>query len=622
MREVMRRQTIQSKTEVSMKHPAKRKYDFAGWVTKNDIRCSDGVTIKQDAFSGNDGTKVPLVWNHDYKTPSSVLGHMMLKNVNGGIYGYGYLNETENGIHAKEMIRAGDIVGLSIGARNIKRQGNNVVHGKIYEVSLVLSGANPGAMIDSVVTHSDDGVEDEETAIIYPGSLLHSADDIVDDDFEDNQEEERMSKFDILLQSEQGEENQGRTIEEIIDTMNDEQLLAVQHLLHGIANSPYEDDDDDDAYDEDLDGEEEPNEEEPVVKHNIFSANDETRDTLTHSEQASLLQGAMNDKVSSLNEYLIDNLPERVVLQHSGTAGVDYGIKDIEWLFPEAKNVTREPVFIKDTQTNYEDIINGVTKSPFSRIKTMFADLTEKEARARGYMKGAEKFEQVFKLLKRVTQPQTIYKKQKLDRDDIVDITDFDVVAWVRSEMRFMLLMEVARALMVGDGRETTDPDKIQEESIRPIISDDDFYTIKKTYTGADNFIEAVIKAMPEYRGSGNPGMYIDQTLLADIKLLKGADGRWLNGHIPTNSELASQMDLAFIKPTSFLKGKGALIVNLKDYSLGSTRGGEVTNFEDFDIDFNQYKYLIETRLSGALTLPSSAIYFTKDGAGGEDSTF
>lgn len=564
-----------------------RKYDFAGWVTKNDIRCSDGVTIKQDAFQENDGTKVPLVWNHNYSTPTNVLGHMMLQNQQGGTYGYGYFNDSEEGIHAKSMVQNGDISAMSIGARKIKRSGTDVVHGKIYEVSLVLSGANPGAMIETVLEHHGDA--EDEAILVYTGALLHSADDII----EEEEEDMAKGKFDILQQKEE----EGKTVTDVLETLNDEQLLAVQALLVGLA----EDDEDDEDGDE----------EEKIVKQNIFSSVDgQQEEFLTHAYKNELLNGAIEGKVDSLKAYMADSFES---LEHAeGTAGVDYGIKNLDYMFPEVHTMTNQPTTYRDTNTAYELIINGVNKSPFSKIKTVVADFTADEARAKGYITGAQKFEQVFELLKRETTPQTVYKKQRLDRDDIVDLTDFDVVSYIWREMRFMLEEEIARAVLVGDGRETTDADKIVATKIRPIISDDAFYTLPKTYTDAEGFVEAVIKGMADYKGSGTPTLFIDPTLLADIKLLKGTDGRWLSGRIPTNAELASQMDIANIVPTSFMKNKGAVIVNLRDYTIGSSKGGKITNFDDFDIDFNQYKYLTETRLCGALTLPHSALYFTE----------
>ena len=554
----------------------KSKHDFAGWVTKNDIHCTDGVTIKQDAFKDNDGTKVPLVWNHNYTSPTNVLGHVVLQNHKQGIYGYGHFNDTEEAKSAKEMVRHGDIISMSIGARKIKRNGNDVIHGQIYEVSLVLAGANPGATIESIITH---GETDEEKGVITLDTLIHASEDVVD------YEEEEM-KNEAINQKD-------KTVGDVLGSLNEEQLAAVIMLLEGLE-------DDDDDYDDDDDNDDE----ELELKQNIFSnhlvGNEEV---LTHADQEILLAAAKDGKVDSFRDYLMDY--SESVLQH--------GITNIEYLFPEAHNLDNEPRAIVDNNTGFRKIISGVRKSPFANIKTMTADLTADEARAKGYIKGSEKLEQIFPIMKRETSPTTIYKKQKLDRDDIVDITSFDVVRYINREMRYKLEEEIARAILVGDGREISSPDKVKEDKIRPIISDADFYTIKKTYPDAAGFVEAVIKAMAEYEGSGNPTLFIDRTLLADVKLLKGTDGRYLTGTLPTNAALAAHMDIGDIVPTTFMTGHGALAVNLADYTVGSSKGGEITSFDDFDIDFNKYTYLVETRLSGALTVPKSAIHFAPE---------
>lgn len=579
----------------------KRAYDFAGWVTKNDIRCSDGVTIKHDAFKDNNGQKVPLVWNHDYNSPNNVLGHVVLENQPTGVYGYGYFNDTEEAINANKLVKHGDISSMSIGARKLKRSGSNIIHGSIYEVSLVLSGANPGAMIESVMTHSGDG--EEEKGIVYTGNLIHSSDDIIakdekgDDDLQETAEEKaaREAKEAIeKLKHSSGD----KTIGDIIDTMSEEQKGAVYALLGMVAES-----EDDVANNNDKGADE-------VVKQNVFSkgTDGKEQDTLRHSVNEALKQ-AMDNKASSLKDVMSN-------YKGAGAAGEEltltHGINSIEMLFPEAAQSTNGniPILYKDPNTGYKQILNAVTKSPFSKVRTLVADLTEDEARAKGYVKGSMKKEEFFSLIKRTTGPTTVYKKQKLDRDDIIDITDFDVVAFMNVEMRMMLEEEIARAILVGDGRDIADEAKINEQNIRPIISDNEFFTIHKSYASAAVFVDAVIKAMSEYRGSGQPDMYIDPTLLADVKLLKGTDGRYLFGDIPSNAAIAARLGLGTILPTSFMVGKGALIVNLRDYTLGASKGGQITNFDDFDIDFNQYKYLIETRLSGSLTMPKSAIHF------------
>lgn len=570
----------------------KKKYDFAGWVTKNDIKCADGVTIMHDAFKDNDGKTVPLVWNHDYNTPENVLGHIELKNQKNGVYGYGHFNDTEYAKHAKELIKHGDVSSMSIGARKIKRDGTNVVHGVIYEVSLVLAGANPGAMIESVITHSESG--DTESGIIYTDTLIHSADDI-DDILDQNNE-------DTLEHGESKEEiSMEKTIGDVMETMNEEQKDAVYALIGSVVES-YE--------------EEEETEGDEIVKQNVFNKTPDTQvnnnDTLKHSIMEAVIEA--RDNGVSFKKVLLAKTKDDEVLTH--------GIRSIEMLFPEAAHSTNgnEPIIYKDPNTAYVEILAATHKSPFSNIRTTVADLTQDEARAKGYVKGTLKKEEYFALIKRVTGPCTVYKKQKLDRDDIIEITDFNVVAFMSKEMQMMLKEELARAILVGDGRDVADADKIKEGNIRPVISDNEFFTIHKTFTNAADFAEKYIKAKAEYRGSGRPTMYIDPDLLADIKLLKGTDNRFLFGAIPSTEALAAMLGLAGIVETSFMVGKGALIVNLTDYSVGTNKGGEITNFDDFDIDFNQYKYLIETRLSGALTMPKSAIHMaTTIGAAATD---
>lgn len=559
-------------------------YDFAGWVTKNDILCADGVTIRHDAFKNNDGSKVPLVWNHDYNSPNNVLGHVELKNESLGVYGYGHFNDTKEAQNAKELVKHGDISSMSIGARKLKRSGSNITHGTIYEVSLVLSGANPGAMIESVVKHADGSSSDEE-GIVYPGTLIHTPEDILTHNKESEKGGNKVA-------------DEEKTIGDIIDSMTDEQQEAVYALV-GMAVEENESDDKNNEKDNEGEGDN--------VKHNVFNQSQGTNnDTLIHSFNEAI-KTAMEGKASSMQDVLEG-------IKSTDGETLQHGINSIEMLFPEAAHPTNgnTPILYKDPNTGYKTILNAVNKSPFSKVRTLVADLTEDEARAKGYVKGNMKKEEFFSLIRRETGPTTVYKKQKLDRDDIVDITDFDVVAFMNREMRMMLEEELARAILVGDGRDVEDEDKIDETRIRPVITDHEFFTIHKTYTSADKFIEAVIKAMSEYRGSGLPTMYIDPNLLAEVKLLKGTDGRFLFGDIPSDQAIATRLGVKEIIPTTFMVDKGALIANLNDYTLGATKGGEITNFDDFDIDFNQYKYLIETRLSGALTMPKSAIHLGK----------
>lgn len=564
-------------------------YDFAGYVTKNDILCSDGVVIKQNAFKASNGKKVPLVWNHNYNTPSNVLGYVQLKQTDKGTYGYGFFNDSEDAMHAKEMVRHGDITSMSIGANKIKRNGNDVVHGNIYEVSLVLAGANPGAIIDSVISQSDDGYE---TDILYTGQLIHSSDDIVKEDQEMGNEKESTKEVtleDVLQMSDD-------EIDEFINGLDEEQL---DQLANEIGISAEQDDANDEELEENNEESDEP------MKHNIFDTN-ENDSKISYEDQALLLQSAIADKADSFKDYLLQAEEDQV-------GGTDFGITNIEQLFPDVHNVTQAPLMSIDQNTSYKVIVNGVSKTPFSRIKSRYfdIDINDEKQRARGYAKGKRKTEEVIKVLHRETYPATIYKKQKLDRDDIIEITDFDVVAALNSEMRTMLEIELARAILIGDGRAEGD-DKIDEEKIRPIATDDEVYTITAEFTSPEDFAENLIFTMGDYEGSGKPTLFIDPKLLAKIKLLKGTDKRYLFNHIPTNQELATMYGVSNIVETSFLKDKNqAIVVNLKDYVVGSTKGGQLTTFSDFDIDFNRYKYLIETRLSGALVVPKSAIVLT-----------
>ena len=571
-------------------------YDFAGWVTKNDLLCSDGVVIKHNAFAGNDGAKVPLVWEHVHDNPTNVLGHVILHNRDKGVYGYGYFNGTDQAQHAKNLIEHGDISSMSIAANKIQKRGQDVVHGNIFEVSLVLAGANPGALIEPLMAH---GQESNEEAIIHTGNLLHAADDV--EDMDDNKGTQiDKTVLDNLTPDQQeaiGKLLAAAESSAALDNLTDEQKAVVEAML-------------DNAYDASENnqngGKPEQNQNQnpddkkkkgdDTMKHNVFNGGDEGQNTLTHSQLNEIISSAINEK-STLKD---------VMLEHS--------ITNVEQLFPEVHDTNMPPAFVRQSNTNADAIVNAAGKSPFSRVRSRFANLTEDEARARGYVKGKQKKEQVFGMLKRETFPQTVYKKQKLDRDDIVDITDFDVVNWINQEMRFMLTEEIARAILVGDGRDSSSEDKIQEDHIRPIVSDADFFTMKATAkdTGL-GLLETVTKSMAEYQGSGTPSMYINPLTLASIKLTVDGQGRFLygNGGFPTDQTIASMFNVKEVVATSYIPQNAVLIVNLSDYQLGSTKGGEVTTFDDFDIDFNQYKYLIETRLSGALVQPHSALYAT-----------
>lgn len=569
-----------------------KNYDFAGYVTKNDVLCSDGVVIKQNAFANAHGRRVPLVWNHNYSTPDNVLGFVELEQRKDGTYGFGHFNETENAKDAKLMLQHGDITSMSIGAKKIKRSGSNVIHGDIYEVSLVLAGANPGAHIDTVMTHGEDGTEE---GYIYTQHLIHSAE--VEDEVLENLEH-KISEEDTEMPG----KNVELTEEEILNSFTDEQLEYLASII------------------DEEEGDEEDYEEESEMKQNIFEGRAEANtNVLTHSEQAAILQGAITGKEGSFRDYLINNVSHDVLThaydESTQVGGKDFGITNIEFLFPEVHELNRAPKFMLDPNTAYKEIINGVSKSPFSKVRTRYfdIDIEDEKQRARGYVKGTRKIEEVIRILRRETHPTTIYKKQKLDRDDVIEITDFDVVAGLQTEMRMMLEIEIARAILIGDGRAEDAEGKIDEEKIRPILTDDPIYSIKKQYTDASDFAETALRALADYEGTGSPTLFIDQELLVDVKLQKGTDGRYLNGHIMTNQELEMMVGASKIVSTSFLKGKGlAILVNLSDYVVGSTKGGQLTSFNDFDIDFNRYKYLIETRLSGALAAPKSAIVFHK----------
>ena len=564
------------------------KYDFSGWVTKNNLKCSDGRTIMKDAFKHNDGQKVPLVWNHQHNDPNEVLGYVLLHNQDEGVYGYGTFNDTESGQTAKLLVQHGDVNALSIYANQLKQSMSNVTHGNIREVSLVLAGANPGAYIDSIIMH---GEESEDEAIIYSGEdieIYHADGD--DKSGENKEEKEPMS-----------EKNDDKTIGDVFDTFTDEQKTAVYAIIAQIMENP--------------ENKEGGNKE---MKHNVFdNENENQENTLTHDAMNAII--ADGKRYGSLKESFLAHAQE-------------YGIESIDWLFPEAKTLNNPPEFIKRDTGWVSDVMSSVSHTPFSRIKSAFADITEDEARAKGYMKGKLKKEEVFSLLKRTTTPTTIYKKQKLDRDDVIDITDFDVVSWLKAEMRMMLDEEIARALLVGDGRLASSDDKINESNIRPIWKDEELYTIHSYVTkGATNdetikaFIRSAIKARKDYKGSGNPVLYTTEDVLTDCLLLEDSMGRPLyesEEKLRTTlrvSKIVTVPVMENLKRTDATNGEVELmgiIVNLKDYNVGADKGGAINMFDDFDIDYNQQKYLIETRCSGALIRPYSAITIEAKAAG------
>lgn len=578
------------------------KYDFAGWATRANLKCSDGRTIMPNAFSDNDGHTVPLVWNHRHDDSFNVLGHALLKNKEEGVYAYCTFNDTEQGRNAKELVEHGDIDSLSIFANRLQQKGGNVYHGDIKEVSLVLAGANPGAHIESVLRHSDDGssYESQDEIDIYTGEpieLAHADEEVLNNT--DNSEEIKMA------------DGAERTIGDVIETMNEEQ----KKVLYALVGQALEDDGSED-------------EEADDVKHNVFDNNDETMngsDFLSHADQLEIISDAK--RYGSLKESALQHGMDDIIMHDDDpvvyrTYGVGKTDEELGWLFPEARSLNNPPSFISREMDWVKQLMGAVHHTPFSRIKSMFANITEDEARAKGYMKGKRKKEEVFGLLKRTTTPQTIYKKQKLDRDDVIDITDFDIVAWLKGEMRMMLDEEIARAILIGDGRTPSDDDKIDETHIRPIATDDDLYTIKvKVTPGEDadetqlikDVIRSILLARIDYKGSGNPTMYTTEEALTKLLLLDDEIGRPL---YETVDKLATKLRVSKIVTVPVMEDavdkQGnpiiAIIVNPVDYNVGADKGGSIALFDDFDIDLNQMKYLIETRCSGALTKPYSAI--------------
>lgn len=583
------------------------KFDFSGWATRNDLKCSDGRTIRRDAFKDCDGKTVPLVWNHNHNDPNNILGHALLKNRPEGVYAYGKFNDSESGKVAKLLVDHGDISSLSIMANQLKQNGGDVLHGVIREVSLVLAGANPGAFIDTVVAHSDDS---DETAIIFTGEFLEfeHGEDLEEEDTkvaEEEIKEEKVEEEITHADEDSKTDDSAETVADVFNTLTDKQKQVVYALIGEALTSA---DGEDDTTDETT------TEEESEVKHNVFDKDTEIREdenVLSHEAQMEIIGDAK--RYGSMKE-----------------SALAHGIDDVEWLFPDYKELNNPPTFIQRDMAWVSKVMNAARHSPFSRIKTTFADITEDEARARGYIKGKMKKEEFFSLLKRTTDPQTIYKKQKMDRDDVIDITSFDVISWLKSEMRMMLNEEIARAILVGDGRLASDDDKIQENHIRPIWKDEDLYTIKTrvtpTGTGtsgavtdddkAKAFIRAAIKARKDYKGSGSPVLFTTEDMLTDMLLLTDEMGRDL---YTSESQLATKLRVREIITVPVMENQSrtsgsdelelmGLIVNMTDYNIGADRGGAISMFEDFDIDYNQQKYLIETRCSGALIKPYSAI--------------
>lgn len=575
-----------------------RKPDFSGWATKADVTCSDGRVIMHDAFKDCDGEIVPLVWNHQHNDPNNVLGHALLKNTGDGVYAYGYFNESESASVAKILLKHGDITSMSILANKLKEDGKRVMHGIIREVSLVVAGANPKAFIENVLTHSGDVVED--TVMIHFDEDLSIGEDIDTSVLEHADTDPESSNEESKDDGAKKDTNKEPTYSEVFMSMSDDQKNLLYAMLEETIKAKNENDEGGND----------------SMKQNLFDQDKDLKKTegvLSHEAQMTIIGDAK--RFGSMKES---------VIQHAET----YGINQIDYLLPEAKAVTNTPEFIKRDTGWVSSVMNGAHRSPFSRIKSVFADITADEARAKGYMKGKLKKEEVFGLLKRTTTPTTVYKKQKMDRDDVIDITDFNVISWLKTEMRWMLDEELARAILVGDGRLASDDDKINEQNIRPIWKDEELYTIKArfdTTTGTDDdkikaFIRSAIKARKDYQGSGNPVLFTTEDVLTDALLLTDEIGRDLYDSV---EKLATKLRVSRIITVPVLEGLSrngegddsgsrynlyGIIVNMNDYYIGADKGGAINMFEDFDIDYNQQKYLIETRCSGALVKPYSAI--------------
>lgn len=621
-------------------------FDFSGYATRNDLLCGDGRIIRRNAFKDNDGATVPLIWNHDHTNPDAVLGHALLENRDDGVYAYCKFNDTEAGQNAKKLVMHGDVRSLSICANKLKQIGNDVIHGMIRELSLVLAGCNPGATIDYVMTHSDENEidsiivnYDESALVLYHSDMNNEKGEpemaeesktSVEKLFESLTEDQKKSVLSTIEQmkskpSEKEPEKpekpedtkeemkhseketaakpeEEETIDDVLKTLSEKQQKAVYATIGMILedNGIELDDEEDDE----IEGGK------TEMKHNVFDqeTNTENADVLTHAEMLEIFEDAKKPGIGSMREAM---------LQH--------GITNIDYLFPDAQTIDKTPGFIKRDDTWVTDVMNAVHKSPFSRIKSVFADITEADARAKGYIKGKLKTEEVFSLLKRVTTPTTVYKKQKLDRDDVIDITDFDVVAWLKAEMRMMLDEEIARAILVGDGRSSSSNDKINEQNIRPIWTDDEVYTVKAEIPVTDSttndekakaFIKSCIKSRKEYKGSGNPVMYMSEDMLTDCLLLEDTNQRIIYDSV---EKLATALRVRKIVPVPVMENLtrtveskthtlAGIYVNLADYNIGADKGGAVNMFDDFDIDYNQMKYLIETRCSGALIKPYAAV--------------
>lgn len=619
------------------KNKSKANYDFSGYATKVGLKCSDGRTIMQDAFADCDGKVVPLVYQHLHNDPKNILGHALLKNKKDGVYAYCSLNDTDSGKTAKALVKHGDITALSIYANSLVQKSANVVHGVIREVSLVIAGANPEAYIDNLAFEHSDGTiatEDSE-AIICAGAfsgddimLSHSDesnDDDDDNDDDDNDDDPSLSHADT----------KDETIGDVFESMDKKQKTAVYAMIaHALQAGEANEDDDDDVTHSNIKGDR-------IMKKNIFENTDQNQD-VTHGSltreglrdifndarqsQSSLKNAFLAHGYATIGEAFSQYAHKDDVLAHAGT----YGINNIGYLFPDARTSSNTPAFIKRDTEWVTKVFNAAKHTPFARIKTILADIMADEARARGYITGKKKVDEVITLLKRTTEPQTVYKKQKLDRDDIIDVTDFDIVIWLRQEMRMMLEEELARALLIGDGRLPSSDDKIKEDKIRPIATDDELYTIKEvlapTITTSE-MIDAIVLGRKKYKGSGTPTFFTTPDISGDMLLLKDLNKRRIYNNetdlaaglrakeiveVPVMENFVKVITPATKTEDGLRERLIGISVNMSDYSLGADKGGDIAMFDDFDIDFNQYKYLIETRCSGALTMPHSAIAYWK----------
>lgn len=579
--------------------------DFSGWATRNDLKCSDGRVIRRDAFKHDDGIKVPLVWNHQHNDPRNVLGHAWLENRPEGVYTYGFFNDSESGEIGKILVKHGDICALSIYANQLQQRGCDVLHGEIREVSLVHAGANPGAFIDSMLKHGEDS---DDEAIIYTGMplyLSHSDADKQEDKTDDGEKKETSEKKDDPEKKTDSDEE--KTVADVINSMTEEQ----KNVMYAMIGKAMEDQGESDPESED-NNDDNSKGGTNTMKHNVFDKDDRQKENvLVHSDGSEVSSEEISTIFGDIKRY--GSLKDSVLA---------HGIDNVDYLFPDAQTLANTPEFIQRDTGWVKKVMSGVHHTPFSRIKSIFADITEDDARAKGYFKGKLKKEEVFGLLKRTTTPTTVYKKQKMDRDDVVDITDFDVVAWLKSEMRMMLDEELARAYLIGDGRLASSDDKINEQNIRPILKDEELYTIQATVSvqssateddKAREFIRTAIKARKNYKGSGQPTLYTTEDILTDCLLLTDTTGRDLYADVAQLAKKLRVKEIVTVPVMEGVNGKngGALmgiIVNLADYNVGADRGGAVNMFDDFDIDYNQQKYLIETRCSGALIKPYSAI--------------